>query len=135
MEVGVTTFVRITESDVGAGDTSSMDRLDQLVARSQREIEAHTHELGDTDSGRHFITEASHLLAALRLWAQSQYRTDHVVRDILEAGDVVALHDVSREWQEIGTHDGQAAGWSITTITNRSAGERMTIGSYALRAS
>jgi hypothetical protein len=38
-----------------------------------------------------------------------------VVRDILEAGDVVALHDVSRELQEIGTHDGQAAGWSITT--------------------
>jgi hypothetical protein len=134
MEVGVTTFVRITESDVGAGDTSSMDRLDQLVARSQREIEAHTHELGDTDSGRYFITEASHLLAALRLWAQSQYRTDHVVRDILEAGDVVALHDVSRELQEIGTHDAQSAGWSITTITNRSSGELMTIGSYALRA-
>ena len=134
MEVGVTTFVRITESDVGAGDTSSMDRLDQLVARSQREIEAHTNELGDTDTGRYFIDEASHLLAALRLWAQSQYRTDHVVRDILEAGDVVALHDVSRELQEIGTHDGQAAGWSITTITNRSSGELITIGSYALRA-
>ena len=49
------------QADVGAGDTSSMDRLDQLVARSQREIEAHTHELGDTDSGRYFITEASHL--------------------------------------------------------------------------
>jgi dipeptidyl aminopeptidase/acylaminoacyl peptidase len=111
-----------------------MDRLDQLVARSQREIEAHTHELGDTDSGRYFINEASHLLAALRLWAQSQYRTDHVVRDILEAGDVVALHDVSRELQEIGTHDGQAAGRSITTITNRSSGELMTIGSSALRA-
>ena len=99
MEVGVTTFVRITELDVGAGDTSSMDRLDQLVARSQREIEAHTNELGDTDTGHYFITEASHLAAALRLWAQSQYRTDHVVRDILEAGDVVAaprrVHDVS----------------------------------------
>jgi hypothetical protein len=50
-----------------------MDRLDQLVVRSQREIEAHTNELGDTDTGRYFITEASHLLAALRLWAQSQY--------------------------------------------------------------
>ena len=111
-----------------------MDRLDQLVARSQREIEAHANELGDTDTGRYFINEASHLLAALRLWAQSQYRTDHVVRDILEAGDVVALHDVSRELQEIGTHDGQAAGWSITTMTNRSSGELMTIGSYALRA-
>ena len=74
-----------------------MDRLDQLFARSKREIEAHTIELGDTDTGRYFINEASHLAAAPRLWAQSQYRTDHVVRDILEAGDVVAHHDVSRE--------------------------------------
>jgi hypothetical protein len=111
-----------------------VDRLDQLFARSKREVEAHTDELGDTSTGRYFIDEAAQLLSALRLWAQNQYRSDQVVRDILEAGDVVALHDVSRELQEIGTHDGQAAGRSITTITNRSSGELMTIGSYALRA-
>ena len=74
-----------------------MDRLDQLVARSQREIEAHTDELGDTETGRYFIDEASHLLAALRLWAQSQRRTDHAVRDILEPGDIVALHQVAHD--------------------------------------
>ena len=62
-----------------------MDRLDQLFARSKREIEAHTDELGDTETGRYFIDEAAQLLAALRLWAQNQYRTDHAVRDILEA--------------------------------------------------
>ena len=43
-----------------------MDRLDQLFARSQREIEAHTDELGDTGTGRYFIDEAAQLLAALR---------------------------------------------------------------------
>ena len=37
------------------GDTSPVDRLDQLFARLQREIEAHTDELGDTGPGRYFI--------------------------------------------------------------------------------
>ena len=83
-----------------------MDRLDQLVARSQREIEAHTNELGDTDTGRYFINEASHLLAALRLWAQSQYRTDHVVRDILEAATSSPLHDVSTTCPVSGRRSG-----------------------------
>ena len=48
-----------------------MDRLDQLFARSQREIEAHAEESADTEAGRYFINEAAQLLAALRLWAQS----------------------------------------------------------------
>ena len=52
-----------------------MDRLDQLFARSKREIEAHTDELGDTETARYVIDEAAQLLTALRLCAQSQYRT------------------------------------------------------------
>ena len=72
-----------------------MDRLDQLFARSKREIEAHTDELGDTETGRYFIDEAAQLLAALRLWAQNQDRTDHVVRDILERGDVGPARNLS----------------------------------------
>jgi hypothetical protein len=49
-----------------------VDRLDQLFARSKREIEAHVTELGDTETGRYFVDEAAQLLSALRLWAQSQ---------------------------------------------------------------
>ena len=88
-------------------DTATVDRLDELFARSQREIEAHTDELADTETGRYFIDEASQLFAALRLWAQSQYRTDQVVRDILEAGDAVALHDVARQLRGMGSQDGR----------------------------
>jgi hypothetical protein len=111
-----------------------VDRLDQLFARSKREIEAHTDELGDTETGRYFIDEAAQLLAALRLWAQSQYRTDQVVRDILEHGDVVTLHNLAQELRAMGTRDGEAAGWAVTGITNRSSGELMAIAAYALRA-
>lgn len=53
-----------------------MDRLDQLYARSLREIEAHAGEMAAIETGRYFIKEAAQLLAALRLWAQSHYRTE-----------------------------------------------------------
>src|SRR4029453_19146869 len=59
--------------------------------------------LDNTDTGRYFIGEASELLAALRLWAQIQYRTDQVVSEILKFGDVVALNDIARQLQELGT--------------------------------
>ena len=83
-----------------------MDRLNQLRARSRHEIEAHEGGLDNTDTGRYFIGEASELLAALRLWAQIQYRTDQVVREILKFGDVVALNDIARQLQELGTPRG-----------------------------
>ena len=47
-----------------------MDRLDQLFARSLREIEPHSTGLADTVTGRYLINEAGRLLAALRLWAR-----------------------------------------------------------------
>ena len=111
-----------------------MDRLDQLFARSKREIEAHTAGAGDTDTGRYFIDNAAQLLAALRLWAQSQYRSDQVVRDVLEANDVIALRAVADELRQLGTIDGETAGWSIADIAKRSSGELMVIAGYAVRA-
>ena len=66
-----------------------MGALDQLFSRSRREIEAHATELVDNETGRHFITLAAEFLAALRLWAQRQYRSDQAVRELLEAVDPV----------------------------------------------
>ena len=111
-----------------------MDRLDQLFARSKREIEAHTDELGDIGTGRYFIDEAAQLLAALRLWAQNQYRSDRVVRDLLEARDVVALREVAHELRQRGTADAETASWTIAGMTNKSSGELTAIAGYALRA-
>ena len=88
-----------------------MDRLDQLFARSKREIEAHPDELGDTSTRRYFIDEAAQLLSALRLWAQNQYRSDRVVRDILEARARVALREVAHELRQMGTADAETASW------------------------
>jgi hypothetical protein len=111
-----------------------MDRLDQLRARSTHEIEAHEGDLDNTDTGRYFIGEASELLAALRLWAESQFRTDQAVRLLLEAGDAAALNGVARQLEELGTTDGWAASESVALIANRPSGELMATAGYALRA-
>ena len=111
-----------------------MDRLDQFRARSRHEIEAHAGDVDSTDTGRYFINEASELLAALRLWAQSQYRADLVIREVLEASDVVALNGVARELQELGTTDGQAASESIALVVDKAAGELMAIAEKKIHA-
>jgi hypothetical protein len=78
--------------------------------------------------------EASELLAALRLWALSQYRTDQAVRLVLEAGGAGVLNGVARELLELGTPEEQTAGRTIVEIARRSSGELMAIAAYALRA-
>jgi hypothetical protein len=53
----------------GFGKTTlaGVDRLDQLFARSLREIQAHAGEPAQTETGGFLINEAAQLLAALRL--------------------------------------------------------------------
>ena len=111
-----------------------MDRLDQLLARSRREIEAHTDDLISTDTGRYFIIEASRLLAGLRLWAQIHDQTDQAVREVLEAGDLAVFNAVARELRSTRTRDGRVAGRSVASIANRSPGELAAVAAYALRA-
>ena len=44
------------------------------------------------------------------------YRSDHVVRDMLEAGDVVGLRGVAHELRQMGTAEAEAASWTIGPI-------------------
>jgi hypothetical protein len=118
----------------GGEDTSPVNRLDQLIARSQREIEAHASELATTEAGRDLIFVAAHLLAGLRLWAENRYRSDQVVRDILESVNVVVLNDVARHLLASGTIEGQVAGESVAEIAGRRSAELRTVASYALLA-
>jgi hypothetical protein len=111
-----------------------VDRLDQLFARSLREIEAHSTELADTETGRYLINEAGQLLAALRLWAQNQYRSDEVVREILETADVVTLAAVAGQLRETGGIDASAASGTIAGLMRLPNGQLLAIASCALRA-
>ena len=111
-----------------------MNHLDQLFTRSQREIEAHAAELAATETGRYYIDEAAHLLAGLRMWAQAQYRSDQVVREILEAGDATALEQVARELRLMKNREATAASWSVEAIAKWPAEQLTAVSSYAPRA-
>ena len=118
----------------GKGTLDEVDRLDQLFARSLREIEAHTGELAQTETGSFLVNEAAQLLAALRLWAQTQYRSDQVVREILEAVDEVFLESVADDLRALGGRDARAAGETVTATMRLPREQLMAIASYALRA-
>jgi hypothetical protein len=111
-----------------------VDHLQQLRTRSRHEIDAHAGDLGDTEPGRYFIDEATELLAALRLWAESQFRTDQEVRELLKLADVVALNTIARQLEELGTPEGHTASRSVALIAGRPSGELMATAGYALRA-
>ena len=111
-----------------------MDRLHQLFARSLREIEAHASELAETETGAATIYEAGQLLAALRLWAQSRYRPDQVVREILETLDLVTLAVVAAELRAAGSPDARVASGIVMTVVKLPTGQRLAIASCALRA-
>ena len=111
-----------------------MNRLDQLFARSHREIEAHTDDLVSTETGRYFITEAAHLLAALRLWAQSHNRTELAVREILETLDAATLRDVVDQLRGTGGREAKTASATVATMAMLPSGQLQAIAAYALRA-
>jgi hypothetical protein len=111
-----------------------VDRLDQLYARSLREIEAHAGQMADMETGRYFIDEAAHLLAALRLWAQSKYRTEQAVREILQTLDAAALHDVAGQLRGMGSRDAKTASATLAAMARLPSAQLQAIAAYALHA-
>ena len=88
----------------------------------------------NTETGRYFINEAAHLLAALRLWSQSLYRSDEVVQAVLEAGDVTALRDVSAQLRGMGGREAKTASATVATMAMLPSAQLQAIASCALRA-
>ena len=111
-----------------------MDRLEQLFARSMREVAAHGGELAETETGSFLINEAAQLLAVLRLWAQSQHRSDKIVQELLQMADVVSLRNVASELRAIGDADALVASATLVDVLKLPFEQLMAIASYALRA-
>ena len=111
-----------------------MDGLDQLFARSLREIEAHAGVLAQTETGSFLINEAAGLLAALRLWAQTQYRSDNAVREILKAIDETSLRGLIEDLRALGDRDSRAASGTVSAAAELPRERLLEIASYALRA-
>ena len=88
----------------------------------------------ETETGSFLVNEAAQLLAALRLWAQTQYRSDQAVRDMLEALDEPALERVAADLRALSSADARAAGGTVTATMRLPREQLMAIASYGLRA-
>jgi hypothetical protein len=132
-----------SESVADAGDhdmrawpvnTAEVESLEQLIARSTREVEACTSEIGLHLASRYFIGQAAQLIGALRLWAESRSQSDNTIAEMLKNLDIPALRDAAYRLREMATADAKAASWTIELNTNRTLRELFTIAVIAVAA-
>jgi hypothetical protein len=140
----------LTDATIDPGE-----QLLRVVTRSAARAEMYTQKLkfsaslgpcsstmGDTrarttnpaDRASYLINDAARLLAALRLSAQNQYRSDEVVREILETPNLATLAEVAGKLRQTGGVDAVAASRTVTEIVRFPSGQLLAIASCALRA-
>ena len=115
-------------------NTAEVKSLEQLVARSARDIEARTSELGLGLASRYLIDQAAQLIGALRLWAESRSESVNTIGEMLKNPDIPALRDAAYRLREIATADAKAASWTIELNTHRTSRELVAIAAIAVAA-
>jgi hypothetical protein len=78
--------------------------LHELTQQAEQEIRAHIRsaEADDTD---YFVSQAADLLAALRLWADTQQRTAADVESLVDAENATMLKNIATELGQGGGDD------------------------------
>ena len=71
-----------------------MATLRELTAQAEEDIRAHFRSGASEDDA---VSRAADLLGALRLWADSQQRTDDDVRSVLDTANATMLKNISSE--------------------------------------
>jgi hypothetical protein len=115
-------------------NTAEVNSLEQLVARSARDIEARTSELSLGLASRYLIDQAAQLIGALRLWAESRSQSDNTIGEMLKNPDIPALRDAAYRLREIASADAKAASWTIELNTHRTSVELFAIAAIAIAA-
>jgi len=77
--------------------------------REQAELQIREQERSVALDDANFVAEAADLLAALRLWADAQHRTDDDVREAVEVASGTMLKNIATELREGGGDDGLEA--------------------------
>jgi hypothetical protein len=70
--------------------------LQELTEQAEQDIRAHVRSEA-SDETDYFVSQAADLLAALRLWADTQQRTDADVRSLVNAADPTMLKNIATE--------------------------------------
>ena len=81
-----------------------MATLQELTEQAEQDIRAHVRSEA-SDETDYFVSQAADLVAALRLWADVQQRTDADVRSLVNAGDTTMLKNIASELAQGGGDD------------------------------
>ena len=78
-----------------------MATFDELKEQAEQEISEQGRSLASDDTA--FVERAADLLAALRLWADTQQRTEADVREVTDTGNATLLKHLATELAGSGT--------------------------------
>ena len=108
-------------------NVAQTESMEQLIARSTRDITARVSEIGLQVTSRYFIDQAAQLVAALRLWAEACSQSDQSIVSMLNTLDIPALRDAAHQLREMAIADAKTASWTIELNTNRASRELLAI--------
>jgi hypothetical protein len=88
--------------------------FDELKEQAEQEISKQGRSLASDDTA--FVEQAADLLAALRLWADTQQRTEADVREVIDTGNATLLKHLATELAGSGGDDALEASRRLEAI-------------------
>jgi hypothetical protein len=86
--------------------------FDEFRQQAEQELRGQGRSLSSDD----FVAEAADLIAALRLWAAAQQRTEDDVREVVEVASETMLKNIAPELREGGGDDALEASRRLEAI-------------------
>ena len=106
-----------------------MATFDELREQAELEIRGQDRSVASDDTN--FVAQAADLLAALRLWADAQHRTDDDVREAVEVASGTMLKNIATELREGGGDDALEASRRLEDIAYSPSGRLSEIFEFA----
>jgi hypothetical protein len=122
---------RIGRNDVEHGTLLTVATFDELREQAKQEISGQPRPLAEDTDG---VEQAADLLAALRLWANTQQRTDADVREAVDLASGTTLKNIATELEEGGGDDALEASRRLEGIAYSPSERLSEIFEFAQRA-
>jgi hypothetical protein len=103
--------------------------FDELREQAELEIRGQDRSVASDDTN--FVAQAADLLAALRLWADAEHRTDDDVREAVEVASGTMLKNIATELREGGGDDALEASRRLEDIAYSPSGRLSEIFEFA----
>ena len=109
-----------------------MATFDELREQAEQEIREQGRSLASDDTD--LVEQAADLLAALRLWADTQQRSEADVREVVDTGNATLLKHLATELAGGGGDDALEASRRLEGIAYSASGRLSEVFEFAERA-